>query len=62
MTYDPKASQLTSTPLTVHTLNCRRQGLMETPIGLINAHLKPELKPSLTSATGCKETHLTVAR
>ncbi|KAG7242815.1 hypothetical protein INR49_018070 [Caranx melampygus] len=31
---------------------------METPIGLTNAHLKPELEPSLTSATGCKATHL----
>lgn len=28
---------------------------METPIGLTNAHLKPELEPSpCTSATGCK--------
>lgn len=44
--------------MAVHTLNCHRQGLMETPIGLTNAHLKPELEPSLISATGCKETSL----
>lgn len=42
MTYDPKASQLTSTPVAIHALNCRHQGLMETPFGLTKAHLKPE--------------------
>lgn len=57
MTYNPKAS-FTSIPVGVCALNCRHQGLMETRTGLTKCPPETRTWTFLTSATGCKETHL----
>lgn len=60
MTYDPKASQLTSTPMAVHSLNCCHQGLTDTHADT-QTHTLASPMPTWnqnSSATGCKESHL----